>query len=70
MLYLIKWKNYPDPKDYTWEPIQHLSEVKDLVAEFEKNHEATRPKVQPRGGQYLPKLANEKIEKADKKERS
>lgn len=34
MMYLIKWKNYPDPKDYTWEPIQHLTEVEDLVREF------------------------------------
>jgi hypothetical protein len=34
MMYLIKWKNYPDPKDLTWEPIQHLTEVEDLVKEF------------------------------------
>jgi hypothetical protein len=34
MMYLIRWKNYPDPKDFTWEPIQHLTEVEDLVREF------------------------------------
>lgn len=34
MMYLIRWKDYPDPKDFTWEPIQHLTEVEDLVREF------------------------------------
>lgn len=34
MMYLIRWKDYPDPKDFTWEPIQHLTEVEELVKEF------------------------------------
>lgn len=34
LMYLIRWKDYPDPKDFTWEPIQHLTEVEDLVKEF------------------------------------
>jgi hypothetical protein len=36
MLYQIKWKNYPDPKDFTWEPMQNLSEVFELVEEFNR----------------------------------
>lgn len=39
MMYLIKWKNFPDPKDYTWEPIQHLTEVQDLVREFNETYD-------------------------------
>ena len=34
LMYLIRWKDYPDSKDFTWEPIQHLTEVEDLVREF------------------------------------
>lgn len=39
MMYQIKWKNYPNEKDYTWEPIHHLVEVADLVKEFNKKFE-------------------------------
>jgi hypothetical protein len=31
---LIKWKNYPDPADYTWEPRNHLDKVKNLIKKF------------------------------------
>jgi len=34
VLYLIRWKNYPEPKDFTWEPVQHLTEVEDMIREF------------------------------------
>lgn len=35
-MYQIKWKNFPNEKDYTWEPIHHLVEVEDLVQQFNK----------------------------------
>lgn len=35
MLYLVKWANYPDPKDFTWEPKEHLETVKKMLEEFE-----------------------------------
>jgi len=35
-LYLIKWEGYPIT-DCTWEPISHLSNIIDMVKEFEEN---------------------------------
>ena len=37
--YLVKWKNFDDPADYTWEPSNNLDDVKDLVTLFEKDLE-------------------------------
>ena len=37
--YLVKWKNFDDPVDYTWEPANNLDAVKDLVTKFEKDLE-------------------------------
>lgn len=41
--YLVKWKNYEDPKDRTWEPLHHLETVREMVDAFEnrqvKKHE-------------------------------
>ena len=37
--YLVKWKNFDDPVDYTWEPVNNLEDVKDMVAKFEKEFE-------------------------------
>jgi len=34
--YKIKWKNLPD-KDSTWEPIEHLTNVVDMINEYEAN---------------------------------
>ena len=37
-MYLIKWKYYPNPADYTWEPANKVKEVApDLVHEWNKN---------------------------------
>ena len=48
-MYLIRWKDYPDPSDYTWEPIQHLTEVQDLIKKFneECDQRTTRQKNKP-----------------------
>ena len=37
--YLVKWKNFDDPADYTWEPVNNLEDVRDMVAKFEKELE-------------------------------
>ena len=37
--YLVLWKNFDDPVDYTWEPVNNLEDVKDMVAKFEKEFE-------------------------------
>jgi len=37
--YLVKWKNFDDPADYTWEPSDNLEDVKDMVDQFEKDLE-------------------------------
>ena len=34
--YLIKWERYPIT-DCSWEPISHLTNIKDMVKEFEDN---------------------------------
>jgi hypothetical protein len=39
MLYLIKWKGYPKEEDFTWEPLQHLLAVKELVEQFNKQED-------------------------------
>ena len=38
--YLVKWKNFEDPADNSWEPRNHLEAVQDLIDNFEKDLEA------------------------------
>lgn len=33
-LYLVKWLGYDDPADQTWEPVEHLAEVPDILLKF------------------------------------
>jgi hypothetical protein len=35
LLYLVKWLDYPESQN-TWEPLTHLTEVPELIEEFEK----------------------------------
>ena len=37
--YLVKWKNYDDPDDNTWEPADNLKEAKNVIDKFEKVNE-------------------------------
>ena len=37
--YLVKWKNYDDPDDNTWEPADNLREAKVAIEKFEKVRE-------------------------------
>jgi len=41
--YLVQWKGYPDPKDRTWEPFEHIKDFLSLVLEFHQQH-TRRPK--------------------------
>ena len=34
--YLVKWRNYDDPKDNTWEPASNLKEAKEAINKFNK----------------------------------
>ena len=34
--YLVKWKNYDDPDDNTWEPADNLREARIAIEKFEK----------------------------------
>ena len=34
--YLVKWRNYDDPKDNTWEPASNLKEAKEAIKKFNK----------------------------------
>ena len=34
--YLVKWKNYDDPDDNTWEPADNLKEANNVIDKFEK----------------------------------
>jgi hypothetical protein len=35
--YQVQWDGYPDAKDFTWEPLENLENVQNLVEDFEKN---------------------------------
>ena len=37
--YLIKWKNFDDIDDATWEPMENLNDVGDLIEKFENTLE-------------------------------
>ena len=37
--YLIKWKNYDDPKDNTWEPADDMEVADELIQIFENLHD-------------------------------
>ena len=34
VLYMVKWKDYPDMKDWTEEPIEHLLDAKEALWEY------------------------------------
>ena len=34
--YLVKWKNYDDPDENTWEPIDNLGDAEKIIKAFEK----------------------------------
>ena len=38
-MYLVKWKNFDDPSDYTWEPLENLESVQDMVDQFDMDLE-------------------------------
>jgi len=38
--YLVKWKNYDDPDDNTWEPKDNLKEAEDIIKRYEKDLDA------------------------------
>jgi len=40
--YMVQWKNFEDPADYTWEPTNNLEAVRDLIDKFEKDLEAKK----------------------------
>jgi len=40
--YMVQWKNFEDPADYTWEPTNNLEAVRDLIEKFEKDLEAKK----------------------------
>ena len=44
--YLVRWEDFPDPKDWTWEPYRHLEGI-DAFHEF---HRANPDK--PRDARY------------------
>ena len=35
--YLIKWKNYNNPEDNSWEPENNIDGYRNLIEAFEKN---------------------------------
>ena len=38
--YLVKWRNYEDPEENTWEPVDNLADAAKLIKVFEKDLEA------------------------------
>jgi len=39
ILYLVKWKNFDDPAENTWEPPANLEAARKLIEKFEKDLE-------------------------------
>ena len=39
VMYLVKWKNFDDPADFTWEPPENLEDVQELLDKFEREVE-------------------------------
>jgi len=37
--YLVKWRNYEDPEENTWEPLDNLGEAEKAIKLFEKEQE-------------------------------
>ena len=37
--FLIGWRGFPDPKDDTWEPLDHLSGSEHMIREFNEQWE-------------------------------
>merc|ERR1719209_1873703 len=37
--YLVKWRNYDDPEENTWEPLDNLAEAEKAIKVFEKDQE-------------------------------
>merc|ERR1712034_251275 len=42
--YLVKWKNYEDPEENTWEPVDNLGDAEKAIKAFEKDLEAKNHK--------------------------
>eukprot|EP00092_Neocalanus_flemingeri_P041352 GFUD01045026.1.p1 GENE.GFUD01045026.1~~GFUD01045026.1.p1 ORF type:complete len:169 (-),score=42.37 GFUD01045026.1:140-646(-) len=38
--YLVKWRNYEDPEENTWEPVDNLADAEKAIKAFEKDLEA------------------------------
>ena len=54
--YRIKWKGYDDPSDYTWEPINHLDGIQDLVNDFNINWAKKEAAKKGRNGDMVRKV--------------
>jgi hypothetical protein len=54
--YLVKWKGWPE-EDNTWEPVENLTNAKDLIQAFEKNLKAAAsgksPAAKPGGAKEI-----------------
>ena len=52
-LYLVKWQGWDRPEDNTWEPIENLETVIDMVRAFDRSRDAApeqkeKPKEKPK----------------------
>jgi 5-methylcytosine-specific restriction endonuclease McrA len=43
-VYLVEWENYPNRKDYTWEPVENLEECSVFQKYIEKNGQSKKEK--------------------------
>ncbi len=65
-MYLVKWENYPMSQN-TWEPVNHLTNVLDLVEAYEKAHQDPPPSTsstslaEPRTAEEVKKMGESKL---------
>merc|ERR1711874_541850 len=60
--YLVKWKNWNDPGDNTWEPIAHL-DCDDIISKFEKENPTEKKKGEKRKSEVETTNAPSKVAK-------
>ena len=60
--YLVKWENYPEEQN-TWEPIENLANVRDLIRNFEEEEE--KKKLIEMHSKKTPQMASSVIENSN-----
>jgi len=56
--YLVKWKGYPEHREWTWEPLHNLTHADQAVGDFHKSHPSAPRPVNMNHFQFVPITEN------------